>query len=809
MLNFSEFKHRPDRLSDLLPWAALVGPGIMLNKDGSFQATLRYRGPDLDSSTEAELINISARVNNVLRRLGSGWAIYCDALRSSSNAYPISRFPEPISYLIDQERKLMFEAENHFESRYYLTLIYLPPSDSANRLAATFVESSAGGESLNYAHVLRSFQADVERVAGLLETIFTDVQVLPSEELLTYLHSIISEKYHAVSLPSCPMYLDALLTDTPLLTGFEPRLGNLHIKVVSVRGFPATSQPGLLVRLNRLAIPYRWVTRFICLDKAEAEAELKKFKRRWFSKRKGVLTLLKETFCGAESVMVDSDAVNKAQDSDAALQELASDMVSFGYFTASVVLMAAEKSVATSRAVEVERIINSHGFVTRVEDINAVDAWLAAIPGNCRNNVRRPLLHTLNLSHLMPLSAVWAGPEQDAHLQGPALLYAKTGGSTQFRFVPHVGDVGHTLIIGPTGAGKSVLLNLIEAQFLKYADAQIYIFDKGGSARTLTAGIGGDYFDLGSEEEGISFQPLAQIDQPRETRFAHEWLIDLIRQENVDISPKVKEDLWTALNSLASAPINERTIFGLTVILQNAALRQALLPYTMQGAHGRLLDQNEDTLRLSNWQCFEMETLMETPSVVMPVLSYLFHRLEHRFDGRPTLLVLDEAWLFLDNDTFASKIREWLKVLRKANVSVVFATQSLADVDQSSIAPTIKEACLTKIYLPNTAATNDDAHAFYSKFGLNERQIKILAQATPKRDYYYSSPQGSRLFELGLEELALAYCANTSKEQQRQVRQLLNASRDTADFNNRYLSSIGMTWALNSLLALKEKKRAA
>lgn len=126
----------------------------------------------------------------------------------------------------------------------------------------------------------------------------------------------------------------------------------------------------------------------------------------------------------------------------------------------------------------------------------------------------------------------------------------------------------------------------------------------------------------------------------------------------------------------------------------------------------------------------------------MPVLTYLFHRLEQRFDAkRPSLLVLDEAWLFLDHPAFSAKIREWLKVLRKANVAVWFATQSLADVAQSKIMPTLIEACMTKIFLPNSSARNDEVAKFYRMFGLNDKQLDILASSTPKRDYYLTSPQ--------------------------------------------------------------------
>ncbi len=115
-----EHRRRPALLADHLPWAALVAPGVVLNKDGSFQRTARFRGPDLDSSTPAELVAITGRLNNALRRLGSGWAIFIEAQRLAANRYPPSDFADMASRLVDDERRAQFEQEGaHFESRYF------------------------------------------------------------------------------------------------------------------------------------------------------------------------------------------------------------------------------------------------------------------------------------------------------------------------------------------------------------------------------------------------------------------------------------------------------------------------------------------------------------------------------------------------------------------------------------------------------------------------------------------------------------------------------------------------------------------
>ena len=321
--------------------------------------------------------------------------------------------------------------------------------------------------------------------------------------------------------------------------------------------------------------------------------------------------------------------------------------------------------------------------------------------------------------------------------------------------------------------------------------------------------MGGEYYDLAADDSPLHFQPLACVDEESEKKWAHEWLCAIAESEKVRVTPEIKRSIWEALTSLATTPKEQRTIHTLTVYLQNVELRAAFEPFTQKGAYGKLVDNSKDNLRFSKWQCFEMEKLMEAPSVLAPVLSYLFHRLEQRFDGSPTLLVLDEAWLFLDHPTFSNKIREWLKTLRKANVSVIFATQSLADVDSSPIAPTIKEACFTKIYLPNSTAMQPDATEFYRSFGLNKRQIEILAFSIPKKDYYYTSPLGNRVFELSLEPLTLAFCAGVSPEQRALVKNLSAKNPDSFEFSVEYLRSKGLLAEAAELQSLNTHLEAA
>ena len=290
--------------------------------------------------------------------------------------------------------------------------------------------------------------------------------------------------------------------------------------------------------------------------------------------------------------------------------------------------------------------------------------------------------------------------------------------------------------------------------------------------------MGGDWHDLGGAlsddaTEPVALQPLARIDDAAERAWAAEWIANILARETIVITPEAKDHLWSALTSLASAPPAERTLTGLSVLLQSQTLKRALQPYCLSGPYGRLLDAEAERLGEADVQAFETEGLIGT-SAAPAVLAYLFHRIEGRLDGRPTLLIVDEGWLALDDEGFAGQLREWLKTLRKKNASVIFATQSLSDIDGSAIAPAIIESCPTRLFLPNERAIEPQITAIYRRFGLNDRQIEILARATPKRDYYCQSRRGNRLFELGLGRVALAFTAASSKSDQAAIKQILD-----------------------------------
>ena len=659
------------------------------------------------------------------------------------------------------------------------------------------------------ARALAGFVDRTDRVLALIEGFMPEAEWLDDPETLTYLHSCVSTRRQRVRVPETPMHLDAILVDEDLTGGLEPRLGRAHLRTLTIMGFPSQTWPGLLDDLNRLAFPYRWSTRAICLDKTDATKVLGQHPPAMVRQAQ---VDHGDPEGGDDQRGVGADGQRRRQQGARRRRRPAGARLRprrpglchrhrHGLGRGS----RASPRIVCAWSRRPSRAATSPACARRV---NAIEAWLGSLPGHVYANVRQPPISTLNLAHMMPFSAVWAGPERDEHFQAPPLFFARTEGSTPFRFCLHVGDVGHTLIVGPTGAGKSVLLALMALQFRRYAGAQIFAFDFGGCISAAALAMGGDWHDLGGAladdiAEPVALQPLARIDDAGERAWAAEWVATLLAREAVTVTPELKEHLWSALTSLASAPASERTITGLSVLLQSNALKQALQPYTVGGPWGRLLDAETERLGEADVQAFETEGLIGA-GAAPAVLSYLFHRIEDRFDGRPTLLIVDEGWLALDDHGFAGQLREWLKTLRKKNASVIFATQSLADIDGSAIAPAIIESCPTRLFLPNERALEPQIATIYRRFGLNDRQIEILSRATPKRDYYCQSRRGNRLFELGLSEVALAFTAASSKTDQTAIAETI-AAHGRDGFAAAWLRGKGLDWAADMLITRSQE----
>lgn len=774
----SVYRNKGQLLSSLCPWTLMVDEGICLIKNGALSCSYEFIAPDLDSSPQFRIARVSQAFNDAVMQLGEGWAVQFELQRRLSPDYPGGECENIAAFIIERQREINFSyMTNHYENRYFLTFTYQLPPEIEQRTQGIFFEHGSGKkDALNRKLLdsqIKAFKMETGKAVGLLASSIS-IKMLNSNELATYLHKSVSTQWHDMRLPKeYSLFLDRCITDESLETSMPMRLGENYIPIIAVKGFPGRTNLAMFDALNRADCELRWSTRFITYSKETAIKKIDKAEKKFHSARKSVGQWILESFTKTPTNREDSGALAQEMDASSARAEAAVGVSGFGEYTSNVMVWDKSLEAAEDKAKYILGIIGSCGFNADEEKYNSLQAFLSMQPGNVYANIRQLFVSTTNMSHVIPMSSIWSGLRNNNFLEEisgkgtPHVTCATDAGMPFFLNFNHT-DVGHHWVSGPTGAGKSTYLCLCEIQWLKYPMAQVIIFDKDLSARNVTMCVGGIYIEPGKDD--VAFQPLAELETEEEKRWAAEFIECLLSEQKVEITAMIRKAIYQAITYTAEKPIEDRTLTTFWGYCDYAdpntgveTVREGISPYLVGRQYGNLFDRNASEIPSSRWTMYEMGTLMGMgQSAVAPALMCLFRMCEKRFDGSPTLLVLDEAWIFLKNDTFAKKIVEWLKVLRKKHVFVVFATQEIEDAAKSPVASTIISQCGSKVYLANEAASTPMMLDAYRLFGLEDNEIYLLSKSKKKLDYFFKSSQGTRKFQLGLDVLQLAVITNPS-----------------------------------------------
>lgn len=798
--------------ADVVTWLYPTDNNVIINNNGTIQKTWIFEGKDGSHMTEDEKDLYYIGLNNVFRRLKSGYILYAETQKHRSDDTMQSHFTDPLLQECEAVRYNQLSKDVLYRNIYYLTIVYLPPSDLLQRVTKlidsdnTELVGKIRGAFRDFFRTIRSSDADVEKwektahstyenvktleekfldecdsIVKGLRSYFTDIREASREETLTYLHSTISDRYFPIK-DNPEIFISERLSDATFLGGREPKLGDKYVGIIGIKDLPSYVTDFMFDRLNSLPSEFRFCTRYMALSKEDAVSEVNSIIKKHADSKKNIWTLLREAKDHIITDQVDNlEAAQDEEDARVALNGLVADDYGLGYLTLNVVLLNSDKEQLNADLSDIRSLVNDLGFIATIEKDNATAAWFSTIPSCYRQNVRNYLMNSTDYACCSPFGAYWQGEKKNKHLHDDCLIQCVTPEHLPFYFNLHCGDVGHTLITGATGTGKSVLLNTISANFRKYKNCRVFVFDKSASSRVLTKAVGGNYYNLLVDNNSIAFQPLAHVDNDVEFKWCLEWLVGYISEQNINVTPRWRNALEGALDDLSHTPENERTITGLITAVQDEEIRTVLRDLSLIGAYGTLFDSNVDKFGEGRWQVFEMEKVMNNRQIVGPVLDYLFHRIESQLNGDPTLMVLDECWLFFRNEAFLKKLEEYLKDFRKKNCSVVIATQDLTDID-GRLLPVIKNNVPTKIYLANPLAMAPDIAAIYKGFGLNDRELEIVAGLTPKKEYYFKNNLGGRVFDLALSPLEIAFLAATSTADQQRVNEL--SSLSPSDFTS-------------------------
>lgn len=748
-------------MPDLLNYEICCDDGIILCKDGTFLAGFAYRAPDLNSSTASERNRVIQVLHNALCQYGTSWMLHADTTKKVSPTYleqDPSMWGHPIFNAIDNERRELFVNGSQYESEYTCYLTYLPPSKNISRAKELMFESSER-QSTAKQH-LEYFK---KKINDFLHVVSHSIPIRRMKtykhqghyycELLQKINFAISGVEHPVRLPMLPIGIDSVIGAHEFWGGLQPKIGKKHIKVITVDDYPDHSHPQMLASLDRLPIAFRWSSRMIFMSQEEAEKILKKEQKKWGDK----IVSFKDQLLKKENPEINKDALGMYQEYQHAIELSRQGDILYGHYSSTIVLMDEDEQTLLNNCDRITSHLLNQGFGSRIESVNTIDAYLGTLPSDSIHNVRRPIVSTENLAHLLSTTSIWSGlptnPCQYYPPKSPAVLQAFADSNAPFRLNTHVGDLGHFLVVGPPGAGKSTLLSLLAVQSQRYRP-NMWIFDFKRSAYAISH-LGGTHYDIGVDPK-IRFAPLSHAKDDLE--WTCEYVASVLEIQGLDVTARHRTKISEALKHLVAMG-GDINFTELRNIINDQEISENL-EYYCDGAGNVLLNATEDSLSVgdqSTMHCFETQELYSLgDKAVLPVLLYIFRRIEKALDGRPSFLYLDEAWVSFKEKKMREKIDAYLRILRDANCVIGLFTQGLREVKDSGMLELLTELCPTKIFLPNPEAENPTSKSLYVDFGLNDRQISLIANSQKKRDYYLVSQSGSRKFTLSLENCPIA-----------------------------------------------------
>jgi type IV secretion system protein VirB4 len=423
----------------------------------------------------------------------------------------------------------------------------------------------------------------------------------------------------------------------------------------------------------------------------------------------------------------DDAAVSLRSELALAKDEVSAGRALFGEHHLTVMIKAGSVADLEAAIGEVQASLSEAGLVAVREELGLEAAFWAQFPGNFGYIARRALVSSANFAgfasaHNFPIG------KPSGNYWGDAVTLFETTSAGPYFFNFHRGDLGNFTIIGPSGSGKTVVLGFLLAQARRYSP-RIIFFDKDRGAEIFLRAIGGTYDTL-RPGNPTRLNPLALPDTPGNRRFLSEWVSRLATGDGAP--PTVEEAEWItdAIDSSYAGPPEHRQLRFLAELFRGRGrasgndLAARLAPWHSGGEHAWLFDNAKDGLELDAETIgFDMTAILDQPALRSPAMMYLFHRVEERLDGKPTIIVVDEGWKALDDEVFVARIRDWEKTIRKRGGIVGFATQSASDALESKIASAIVEQAGTQIFMANSSA---QARDYIEGFGLTQHEYDLV-----------------------------------------------------------------------------------
>ena len=769
------------RFIDVLNLDMLIAPGVILCKDGTLLAGWSADGLDIESMEPDALAGRLSHLGFALSGLGDAhtiWSVFRRRpwLPDGETSLPLTD-NLALDVLADESRILLSVPGVLWTNDLFLYLAWTP-----------------SGANLPLTQQIVEFEEECARFAARIGAVFTARRLgheTRSGEpdwtncaLCSALASLFGQDRDvAIPTEGSPVALDVLLG-----VSAEVGRGDRQLRIegrptalLPLTGWPSAYGIAPLVALQDLAMPYAWVTRYDPMSPQTARSAMRWLQKRFSQASSDMIGDVVSDEGGRRSRFEDT----MAEGLEEAIAETSLAEDGHGELVSQILLIGApgeERSDLLPAIQAIEEAAGNSGFQVTEETVNALPAFLSALPGHAHVNRRRVYMNARAVADLIPARSIWQGarscPSPKLPAGTPPLAYARSRSGELFRFNLHSGDLGHTLMFGPTGAGKSVLLGFLAASWLRYPEAQVIYFDRGQSSRHACNALGGRFVELGTGGTA-GLAPLSHLAELG-ADWGLRWITEMARFALGSVSLDQARELREAIDNLSdTARPKLRQVWE---YVQDRDLREAFVPW-FEGPQAGLFDHDGldigAELGRAALTVFETEALFDARlDVSVLSLDFVFAQVARRFTGRPTLIILDEAWSFFGHELFLERIRTWLKTGRKQNVAVLMATQSIDDAVRAEITSVLLESCPTKIFLPNAEAQGRIIGAQYAALGLEPAEIGLIASIQPKQDYFIIQPAGKRVVSFPLGRAAMSLLARTGADDSARAARLFEENPD-------------------------------
>jgi len=766
-----------DSLAAIVPYGHFLDGGEVYLRGRGLLSAYELGGLSLASASKAELAAAVARLVAALRHLGTNYMVQVIFHRLPATEYPERSFPSRAARLIDDERREQFAAQNYWRTlrRIYFTM-QMEAAVPSHVRSAVF---AAGHWNPNADLILQGFRECQANTLDALGGTIALRRLTPTETFRDLILAVTGRDYPAI-LPSGKVRLNEIIASERWYGGVAPWIGELHLRPVCITAYPAETVPQMLAVLLRHPGQMTLSARFICQDPHDAHEQLQLERTFWVRAQLGsFIDIIARALNIPRRKSVNQDAEQQIAEVDEAIAAAAAGMP-FGWGTITAEIKDTDPERATMRGRTMVKDLSAIGVTARLEDANAAEASQGGWPGNGWSNVRRPLITAGNFAEMILPVEHWPGtPAIDSPFYPPDTpVPLVCGGSGKEPFYPpsHIGGVANQLVIGPTGTGKSALLGAIVAATTALPCAQIVWLDLDYSSFVLAHALGVAYQELAADGSS-PLCPLVHLDDENGVGSLFDWFTRLFRRWDLTIDEVQAADLTSALELAKTQGI--RSLFIFAHLLQDPRMRGILNNYIKGGKWGHIFDGEPEDFpaRAAGGavSVYEMRSLVALGDrAAAPATELILHGCESRMGEAPAFIYVDEAWRMLSDEVSRDWLYDSIRTFRKRNAGITLATQSLTEIANSPYRDLLLESCPGKIFLPNPEAKGAYVREAYLKLGLSEREINIIGNAVPRREYYFHSALGRRLFRLNLGPIALALCAATGHRNVNQARELLH-----------------------------------